>query len=140
MKKEKKKTYLGDEEREEGRGGSRCKVEGGGNGVTMRVLSSLCLSLFVSWGVVEIVTNGIYPSIEHRATVNSMKERLSIATFYSPKVDGKLGPAPSLITPETPALFKTISVADYFKGFFSRQLQGKSYLDVLKVQNENESG
>ncbi|KAJ0080707.1 hypothetical protein Patl1_10269 [Pistacia atlantica] len=90
--------------------------------------------------ILEIVTNGIYPSIEHRAVVNSVKERLSIATFYSPKIDGNMDPAPSLLTPETPALFKTMSVADYFKGFFSRQPQGKSYLDVLRVQNENESG
>ncbi|XP_044497456.1 protein SRG1-like [Mangifera indica] len=88
--------------------------------------------------ILEIVTNGIYQSIEHRATVNSMKERLSIATFYSAKLDGNIGPAPSLITPETPALYKTMSVADYYKGFFSRQLQGKSYLDALKVKNENE--
>ncbi|XP_044495141.1 protein SRG1-like [Mangifera indica] len=89
--------------------------------------------------ILEIVTNGIYQSIEHRATVNSMKERLSIATIYSPSLDGNIGPAPSLITPETPALFKTISAADYFKGFFSQQQKGKSYLDVMRVQNENGS-
>ncbi|KAJ0082318.1 hypothetical protein Patl1_10270 [Pistacia atlantica] len=88
----------------------------------------------------QIVTNGIYPSIEHRAVVNSIKERLSIATFYSPNIEGNMGPTPSLLTLETPALFKTMNIADYFKGFFSRQPQGKSYLDVLRVQNENESG
>ncbi|KAJ0082919.1 hypothetical protein Patl1_10086 [Pistacia atlantica] len=87
----------------------------------------------------EVLTNGIYRSIEHRAVVNSVKERLSIATFYSPKIDGNMGPAPSLVTPETPALFERISVADYFKGFFSRELQGKSYLDVLRIENENDS-
>ncbi|XWS12440.1 hypothetical protein CRYUN_Cryun37aG0089000 [Craigia yunnanensis] len=32
--------------------------------------------------IMEIVSNGIYRSIEHRAIVNSTKERLSIATFY----------------------------------------------------------
>lgn len=48
--------------------------------------------------------------------MNQEKERLSIATFYSPKLDGEMGPAPSLITPERPALFKRIGVADYFKG------------------------
>ncbi|KAI3456078.1 hypothetical protein Pfo_012741 [Paulownia fortunei] len=58
--------------------------------------------------ILEIVTNGTYRSIEHRATVNSEKERLSIATFLSPKLDGELGPAPSLFTPETPAKFKRI--------------------------------
>ena len=41
----------------------------------------------------QIVTNGAYGSIEHRATVNSIKKRLSIVTFYSPKLDGDMGPA-----------------------------------------------
>ncbi|KAL5839202.1 hypothetical protein ACOSQ3_011906 [Xanthoceras sorbifolium] len=63
----------------------------------------------------SIITNGIYRSVEHRATVNSSKERLSIATFYSPKQGGDMGPALSLITPETLALFGRIGVADYIK-------------------------
>ena len=46
----------------------------------------------------------------------------------------------SLVTPETPALFKRIGVADYFKGYLSRELQGKSYLDVMRIQNEEEKG
>ncbi|WCJ27317.1 2-oxoglutarate (2OG) and Fe(II)-dependent oxygenase superfamily protein [Euphorbia peplus] len=82
----------------------------------------------------EIMTNGIYPSIEHRATVNSMKERLSIATFYSPRLDGKIGPAPSLITPQTPARFITMMASDFYKGYFARELRGKSYLDVVRIQ------
>ena len=81
----------------------------------------------------QIVTNGTYRSIEHRATVNSIKERLSIATFYSPKHNGDMGPAPSLVSPDSPALFKRIGVADYFKGLFSRELRGKSYLEVLQT-------
>ncbi|GMY37829.1 protein SRG1-like [Fagus crenata] len=73
-------------------------------------------------------------------TVNSEKERLSIAIFYNPKLDGDMGSAPSLVTPETPTLFKRIRVADYFKGYLSRELQGKSYLDVMRIQNEEEKG
>ncbi|KAI4313625.1 hypothetical protein L6164_026588 [Bauhinia variegata] len=83
--------------------------------------------------ILEIVTNGIYRSIEHRATVNSEKERISIAAFYSPKLDGDMGPAPSLISAEKPALFKRIGVADYFEGLFSRELYGKSYLDAMRI-------
>ncbi|XP_031262787.1 protein SRG1-like [Pistacia vera] len=86
----------------------------------------------------EMVTNGIYPSIEHRATVNSTKERLSIATFYCPKLDGDMGPAPSLISPETPALFRRIGVEDYFKGLFTRKLDGKAYIDVMRIDNQEE--
>ncbi|KAB1208591.1 Protein SRG1 [Morella rubra] len=85
-----------------------------------------------------IVTNGIYRSIEHRATVNSEKERVSIATFYNPKLDGDMGPAPSLVTPERPALFKRIGVADYFEGLFTRELHGKPNLEAMRIQNEDE--
>ncbi|CAI0437376.1 unnamed protein product [Linum tenue] len=83
--------------------------------------------------IVEIITNGVYRSIEHRATVNSEKERLSIASFHSPRFDGEIYPAPSLVTGESPALFRNVSVKEYLKGLFSRELQGKSYLDTLRI-------
>ncbi|KAM7505896.1 hypothetical protein LguiB_004800 [Lonicera macranthoides] len=89
--------------------------------------------------ILEIVTNGTYRSIEHRAMVNSAKERLSIATFCNPKFDGDIGPAPSLITQQTPANFRRIEVAEYVKGLFTRELNGKSYLDVMRIQNEGSS-
>ncbi|BAT98825.1 hypothetical protein VIGAN_10017300 [Vigna angularis var. angularis] len=88
--------------------------------------------------VLEVVTNGIYKSIEHRAVVNSMKERFSIATFSGAEWNGNIGPAPSLVTPETPALFKTIGIADFYKGYLSPEHQGKSFINnVLRINSEN---
>ncbi|PWA43884.1 oxoglutarate/iron-dependent dioxygenase [Artemisia annua] len=81
----------------------------------------------------EIVTNGQYKSVEHRAIVNSKKERLSIATFLSPKLDGDLGPAPSLITPKTPPKFTRVTVVDFFKNLFSRELIKKTNLEQYYV-------
>ncbi|KAF8029098.1 hypothetical protein BT93_E1692 [Corymbia citriodora subsp. variegata] len=86
--------------------------------------------------IVEIITNGIYQSIEHRATVNAVKERISIATFFHPRIDVEIGPAPSLITPETPAMFRRITVAEHLKGYRSRELNGKAYLDAMRVRHE----
>ncbi|XP_027361945.1 protein SRG1-like [Abrus precatorius] len=83
----------------------------------------------------EILTNGIYRSIEHRATINSEKERISIAAFHRPQMNKSLGPTPSLVTPERPALFRRTTVAEYYKTFLSRELQGKSCLDVFRIQN-----
>ncbi|KAK0580207.1 hypothetical protein LWI29_037998 [Acer saccharum] len=83
--------------------------------------------------IMEIVSNGIYRSIEHRATVNSEEERLSIATFYSSKLDTVIGPAPSLISPNSPAIFRRVPLEMYFKEFFARKLNGKAYLDFMKV-------
>ncbi|KAI3881768.1 hypothetical protein MKW92_025929 [Papaver armeniacum] len=67
--------------------------------------------------ILEILSNGIYRSVEHRATINSTKERLSVATFHSPKVDAEICPIHSMITPETPALFRTNGYEDYMKKF-----------------------
>jgi len=86
----------------------------------------------------QIITNGIYPSIEHRATVNIKMERLSIATFYSAGWEVNLRPAPTLVTPKTPALFKTTSVTDFYLGYLGKELRGKSFLDSLRIQNEDD--
>lgn len=84
----------------------------------------------------EIMSNGIYRSIEHRATVNSEKERISVAAFHNPQAGINLGPAPTLVTPQTPALFKTIPLQDYVDGYLSSKIKGKSYLDFVRIQNE----
>ena len=81
-----------------------------------------------------MITNGVYRSIEHRATVDSVKERLSIATFYNPRVDAEIGPVNSLITEKTPALYRTLEYQEYFRGLFARKLDGKSYIDAMKLE------
>ncbi|XP_034698845.1 protein SRG1-like [Vitis riparia] len=88
--------------------------------------------------VVEILSNGVYTSIEHRATVNAAKERISIAMFFNPKFSAQIKPAPSLINPQNPPLFKQVGMEKYFIDFFSRKLDGKSYLEHMKIKNEEE--
>ncbi|KAI3991901.1 hypothetical protein MKX01_012846 [Papaver californicum] len=86
----------------------------------------------------EIMSNGIYRSVEHRVTINSTKERLSVATFHNPREDSKIGPILSMITPETPALFRTTGYGDYFKKFFNRKLDGKSFLNSQRIREGDE--
>ncbi|XP_052203169.1 protein SRG1-like [Diospyros lotus] len=81
----------------------------------------------------EIVTNGTYKSIEHRAVINAEKERLSIATFHGPNVDGEFGPAASLVTPQTPALFQRVCVKDYYQKFLTNKLDEKSNIDRWRI-------
>ncbi|RVX10649.1 Protein SRG1 [Vitis vinifera] len=86
--------------------------------------------------ILEILSNGVYTSIEHRATVNAAKERISIAMFFNPKSSAQIKPAASLINPQNPPLFKQVGMEKYFKDFFSRKLDGKSYLEHMKIKNE----
>ncbi|KEH38517.1 protein SRG1 [Medicago truncatula] len=87
--------------------------------------------------VLEILTNGIYRSIEHRAIVDTKKERLSIATFHSLNQDGIVGPLESLITEETPPRFKKVGVDEYFKNFFARKLEGKAFIDDMRIEHDD---
>ncbi|KAG6420199.1 hypothetical protein SASPL_116719 [Salvia splendens] len=89
-------------------------------------------ALVVNLGdIVEVLSNGLYKSIEHRATVNSEKERISIGMFFNPNFEANVGPSPALLGNQKP-IFKTISMKEYVNGFFSRRLQGK-FLDSMRI-------
>ncbi|XP_017234801.1 oxoglutarate-dependent flavonoid 7-O-demethylase 1 [Daucus carota subsp. sativus] len=83
--------------------------------------------------ILEVITNGAYHSIEHRGVFNAVKERMSIATFLSPKLDGEFGPAPSLLSSEATPKFRRIGHADYFKEYFAHKFSGRCYLDSLRI-------
>ncbi|KAJ6806339.1 S-norcoclaurine synthase 1-like [Iris pallida] len=82
----------------------------------------------------EMYTNGRYKSNEHRVVVNTEKERLSIAAFHTPTHDTALRPLPELVQGGVEN-YKATTVGDYMKGFFSVKLDGKSYLQTLKLDN-----
>ncbi|XP_076892026.1 oxoglutarate-dependent flavonoid 7-O-demethylase 1-like [Bidens hawaiensis] len=88
--------------------------------------------------VLQILSNGLCNSIEHRAIVNATKERMSLAMFFNPKLEADVGPSKSLIknTGKSP-LYRTLVTEQYLKEFFSRKLNGKTFLEKMKIKNEN---
>ncbi|CAK7323831.1 unnamed protein product [Dovyalis caffra] len=51
----------------------------------------------------QVLSNGRYKSVLHRAVVNCDKERISIPTFYCPSPDAIIGPPKELINDDYPA-------------------------------------
>jgi isopenicillin N synthase-like dioxygenase len=82
----------------------------------------------------QIFTNGKYKSIEHRAVINSEKERLSIAAFHSPNLHALIGPLSELIKNEY-EIYKTVDHENYMRLFFSSKLEGKSFLDQMRLHS-----
>ena len=80
----------------------------------------------------QIMSNGEYKSIEHRAVVNADKERLSIAAFHSPNVSTKIGPLPDLVKTNE-ARYRTIPLEDFLKLKLSSKLNGKGPLNQMKL-------
>ncbi|PSS33315.1 Codeine O-demethylase [Actinidia chinensis var. chinensis] len=81
---------------------------------------------------IQVLSNAIYKSIEHRVIVNSGKERISLAFFYNPKSDLLIQPVKELVTPEKPALYPAMTFDEYRLFIRTRGPQGKSQVDSLK--------
>ncbi|KAL6638640.1 hypothetical protein ACP70R_023751 [Stipagrostis hirtigluma subsp. patula] len=84
--------------------------------------------------VIEVLTNGRYKSIEHRAVVSASEERVSVAAFHSARFGGSYGPLEEIAgaAGEAPR-YRTVSVEDYVKMLLSSKLDGKNIMDAMKI-------
>ncbi|KAK3148714.1 hypothetical protein QOZ80_3AG0207700 [Eleusine coracana subsp. coracana] len=85
--------------------------------------------------VVEVLTNGKYKSVEHRAVVSASHERVSMAAFHTARFDDDAyGPLQEMMLDggEQPR-YRTMSVEDYVKLVFSSKLDGKNIMDAMKI-------
>jgi len=78
--------------------------------------------------IVEVMTNGKYKSIEHRAVTNQERARLSIANFYSASLDAEVAPSSKLVDEHHPCLYRKFIHKEYMLYRFSKQLKGKQHL------------
>ncbi|XP_060672905.1 flavanone 3-dioxygenase 3-like [Ziziphus jujuba] len=80
----------------------------------------------------EVISNGQYKGVVHRATVNMEKRRFSIASLHSLALSKKIGPAPQLVDEQHPKAYKEFSFKD-FLDFISRNdiMEGR-FLDTVK--------
>uniref|UniRef100_A0A7N0VKY5 Fe2OG dioxygenase domain-containing protein n=1 Tax=Kalanchoe fedtschenkoi TaxID=63787 RepID=A0A7N0VKY5_KALFE len=92
-------------------------------------------SLVINIGdTIEVVTNGKYKSVEHRAVTHKEKDRVSIVTFYAPSYEVEIGPVGELVDQkDSPCRYRTYNHGEYSKHYVSSKLQGKKTLDFAKV-------
>ncbi|CAN1257896.1 2-oxoglutarate-dependent dioxygenase 11 [Linum perenne] len=83
----------------------------------------------------QIMSNGEYKSIEHRAVVNPEKERISIATFHSTSMKAMVEPIPELINGKKHAKYQSIARDEFEKLFVSSKLDGKRLISQLMIDN-----
>ncbi|XP_016650533.1 PREDICTED: protein DMR6-LIKE OXYGENASE 1-like [Prunus mume] len=75
----------------------------------------------------QVLSNGRYKSVHHRAVTNKVEPRLSIAMFYGPSKDTVIGPIEDLIDEEHPPLYWSYKYANFFFEEFYKQ-EGKRRL------------
>ncbi|TVU31733.1 hypothetical protein EJB05_23431, partial [Eragrostis curvula] len=82
--------------------------------------------------ILEILSNGRYKSVEHRALVHPTKARMSAALFHQPCQDATVGPLPELMKKDGVARYSSISYMDFVKGYFAAKLDGRDHLESLR--------
>ncbi|KAF8082583.1 hypothetical protein N665_0819s0022 [Sinapis alba] len=77
----------------------------------------------------QILSNSIYKSSEHRVIVNSHKERVSLAFFYNPKSDIPIKPLEQLVSSTNPPLYPPMSFEQYRLFIRTQGPRGKTYVE-----------
>lgn len=81
---------------------------------------------------IQVLSNAIYKSVEHRVIVNPNAERVSLACFYNPRGDRLIGPVKDLTGEETPPLYQPMTFDEYRLFIRLRGPSGKSQVESLK--------
>ncbi|KAJ4781465.1 2-oxoglutarate (2OG) and Fe(II)-dependent oxygenase superfamily protein [Rhynchospora pubera] len=81
----------------------------------------------------EIVTNGILKSVEHRALTNSTVARTSIATMTMPTMDCLIAPAKELVNENNPPMYKEFIFRDFIKAYDAALANREGVLEFFKL-------
>lgn len=83
--------------------------------------------------VLQIMSNDLYKSIEHKAVANRNRSRISIPLFLIPGPDALIEPLPQVLVNGDKPLYKQVVYSDYFKLFFSMPHDGKNAIEFAKI-------
>lgn len=86
--------------------------------------------------VLEIITNGLLKSVEHRVVTNTTVARTTIAAFFTSAEDCLLAPARSLIPEhQNPPLYKSFPFTEFARVFMANQGDRERMIDALRNKN-----
>ncbi|XLR10645.1 hypothetical protein HN51_047291, partial [Arachis hypogaea] len=86
----------------------------------------------------EVLSNGLFNSVVHRATLHRDRTRFSIVSLFSLGMDDNMGVAADLIDDEHPNKYRESSFRDFLDFLASNDIaQGKNFIDTLKIQKNN---
>ncbi|KAK4401840.1 2-oxoglutarate-dependent dioxygenase 19 [Sesamum angolense] len=86
----------------------------------------------------EILSNGRYKSVRHRAVVNNEATRISVVMANGAAPDAVVEPAGALVEQDGRAYYHPMKFIEYVETMLSNRLQGKSNLDCIKIQQQED--
>ncbi|XP_061372739.1 protein DMR6-LIKE OXYGENASE 1-like [Gastrolobium bilobum] len=70
---------------------------------------------------IEVLSNGRFKSVHHRAVTNKVLPRVSMAMFYGPNMDTVIGPIDDLIDEEHPPRYRKYRFSEFLEKVFSQE-------------------
>ncbi|KAM7273113.1 hypothetical protein ACFE04_027777 [Oxalis oulophora] len=91
-------------------------------------------SLVINVGdALQVMSNGLYKSVEHRVSANGTQNRVSVPIFVNPRPSDIIGPLPEVLASGEEAIYKEVLYSDYVKHFFRKAHDGKKTVDFAKI-------
>ncbi|KAL8224950.1 hypothetical protein R6Q57_017507 [Mikania cordata] len=81
----------------------------------------------------QIISNGMLRSAEHRAVTNSMEDRTTIVSFINPSPDTIIEPARSTIDTNAPR-FRPFKFKDFLKVYEEKKGDAEAMIEVYKIK------
>ncbi|KAF7816420.1 protein SRG1-like [Senna tora] len=73
----------------------------------------------------QMWSNGVYKSVEHRAITNTRKARMSIAMFVMPDNDAEMGPVDTMVCDNCPARYQRVKYKNFMRSYLDRTVTGE---------------
>ncbi|CAL5189056.1 unnamed protein product [Lathyrus oleraceus] len=86
---------------------------------------------------IQVLSNGRYKSVLHRAVTNNVSQRVSMAMFYGPSVDNTVGPIQVLIDEEHPPKYRNYRFSEFLEEFFKQEGRRRMVKEAFELPNEN---
>ena len=81
----------------------------------------------------EVLSNGKYRTVVHRAMLNSENSRVSIASIHGLAMHEKVRSAEELVDEQTPMMYEESSFRDFLDFLPANGTNNKSYIDSLRI-------
>ena len=81
----------------------------------------------------QIMSNGKFKSVEHRAAIHPTKERISVALFHYPSQDMVVGPQPEFMKGDR-VRYRSTNYQDFLKRYLAAKLDGRMHKERLKLE------
>jgi 2'-deoxymugineic-acid 2'-dioxygenase/mugineic-acid 3-dioxygenase len=81
----------------------------------------------------EIVTNGVLRSVEHRAVTNSAVPRMSVAALILPTMECRIAPAEELTGEDNPPKYTAFRFREFMEAYDAAGANRETVLEYFKI-------